>query len=242
VISQSELVEMQDLEYRHGVVNAQIEVDLPLEIRALRKQRGWTQPELAERAEMKQPRISAMEKTGGANFTLETLKRLAKAFDVALIVKFAPFSELLRWSDRFNPDEFFVPGFEAELPDLEDKLAEQELSATSAHSSQQTYFERELDERILHQINTEGIRDGIPPYQLPTQPTGGVDLKEIKYFGPSVPNVGAERLSSGIPERRPINVATHLQEDPNSTRQRKRGRHSKANAFGFGRRRIANAR
>ena len=106
---------MLDKEYRHGLVNAQIEVDLPFQIRALRKQLELTQPELAEQAGMKQPRISAMEKPGGAHFTLETLRRLAKAFDVALVVRFAPFGELLDWSKRFSPDDFSVPTFEQEL-------------------------------------------------------------------------------------------------------------------------------
>jgi transcriptional regulator with XRE-family HTH domain len=104
--------EMREKEYRHGLVSAQFDIDIPLQIRALRKQRNWTQPELAALAEMKQPRISAMEKPGGANFTLETLRRLAKAFDVALIVRFAPFGELADWSKEFNPDSFDVPSFE----------------------------------------------------------------------------------------------------------------------------------
>ena len=112
--------EMLDKEYRHGLVGAQFDIDLPLQLRALRKERGWTQPELAIKAEMKQPRISAMERPGGANFTLETLRRLAKAFDVALIVRFAPFSELLRWSERFDPDNFTVPSFPND-PGLIDK-------------------------------------------------------------------------------------------------------------------------
>ena len=102
-------------EYRHGLVNAQIEVDLSLQIRALRKQLVGTQPDLSNLTGMKQPRISAMEKPGGAHFTLETLRRLAEAFDVALIVRFAPFSELLDWSGRFNPDTFRVPNFAAEV-------------------------------------------------------------------------------------------------------------------------------
>lgn len=110
-----QVVEMLDKEYRHGLVSAQIEVDLPLQIRALRKQLELTQPELAEQAGMKQSRISAMEKPGGAHFTLETLRRLAKAFDVALVVRFAPFGELLDWSKHFSPDDFAVPTFEQEL-------------------------------------------------------------------------------------------------------------------------------
>ena len=102
---------MKDKGYRHGMVNAQIEIDLPFQIRALRKQRGWTQPELAAKTGMKQPRISNMEKPGVTHFSLETLRRLAEAFDVALVVRFAPFSEWLDWSLSFSPDEFSVQNF-----------------------------------------------------------------------------------------------------------------------------------
>ena len=108
------------------MVNAQIEVDLPLQIRALRKQLVGTQPEMAVLTGMRQPRISAMEKPGGAHFTLETLRRLAEAFDVALIVRFAPFSELLDWSGKFNPDTFRVPDFTEEVQAQEDHITETE--------------------------------------------------------------------------------------------------------------------
>ena len=114
-MDETQLAEVQNKEYRHGLVSAQIEIDLPLQIRALRKQRGLTQPELAELTGMKQPRFPLMEKPGGAKFTLETLRRLAEAFDIALIVRFAPFSELLDWSEHFNPDSFAVPSFQSEI-------------------------------------------------------------------------------------------------------------------------------
>ena len=112
MISQSSRARaMNNKAYRHGMVNAQIEIDLPFQIRALRKQRGWTQPELAAKAGMKQSRISNIEKPGATRFTLETLRRLAEAFDVALVVRFAPFGELVAWSERFSPDEFAVLSF-----------------------------------------------------------------------------------------------------------------------------------
>jgi len=102
---------------------------LPLQIRALRKQFVGTQPELSRLTGMKQSRISNMEKPGKVHFSLETLQRLAEAFDVALIVRFAPFSELLDWSDRFNPESFQVPSFTEELdgsaaPAQPEKVAE----------------------------------------------------------------------------------------------------------------------
>lgn len=108
--------DMKDKAYRHGLVNAQIDIDLPLQLRGLRKQRGWTQAELAEKTGMKQPRISAMEKPGAVSFTLETLRRMAEAYDVALIVRFAPFSELWRWSNNFDPDSVNIPEFSQDNP------------------------------------------------------------------------------------------------------------------------------
>lgn len=104
-------------EYRDAFVASQMSMGLPFQIRALRKQRKWDQKKLATEADMLQPRISTMESPGYASPNLETLKRLASAFDVALIVRFVPFSELLRWSDRFSPDEFQVPSFDNDLGD-----------------------------------------------------------------------------------------------------------------------------
>lgn len=105
--------------HRAAFVASQINIGLPFQIRALRKQREWDQKRLASEAGMLQPRISAMEKPGYGSLTIETLKRLASAFDVALIVRFAPFSDLLRWSDNFSPDDFQVLGFEKELEKVE---------------------------------------------------------------------------------------------------------------------------
>ena len=106
-------------EHRAAFVASQINIGLPFQIRSLRKQREWEQKRLADEAGMLQPRISAIESPGYGNLTLETLKRLAAAFDVALIVRFAPFSELIRWSDRFSPDDFKVLGFENEVDSIE---------------------------------------------------------------------------------------------------------------------------
>ena len=107
--------EIQDKEYRHGLIAAQIEVDLPLQLKALRKQRGWSQPEMERLTGMKQSRFPLMERPGGARYTLDTLRRLAQALDVALIVRFAPFSEFLAWSKDFNPETFAVPSFKEEI-------------------------------------------------------------------------------------------------------------------------------
>jgi len=52
------------------------------------------------------------ETPGAANVTLETLARLAAAFRTGLIVKFVPFSEMLRWENDFSQDSFNVTTIE----------------------------------------------------------------------------------------------------------------------------------
>lgn len=117
---------LRDPDYRKSFVQSQIGVGIPFQLRGLMKARGWKQDDLVRRTGMLQPRVSAMLKPGKTKFTLETLRRLAEAFDVGLMVKFVPFSELAYWSDSFNPDRFNVPQF-AEDPGIiseEARLAE----------------------------------------------------------------------------------------------------------------------
>jgi len=66
------------------------------------------QKDLANEAEMQQSRISMFETPGAANVTLETLANLASALRSGLVVKFVPFSEMLRWENDFAQDSFNV--------------------------------------------------------------------------------------------------------------------------------------
>jgi len=114
-INSSLVGELHEKEYRDAYVESQIRMTLPLQIRELRKRREWTQPQLADRAEMGQPRISELEKPGERRLTIETLLRLASAFDVGLQVRFIPFGELIDWSEDLDIDNFNVLPFEKEL-------------------------------------------------------------------------------------------------------------------------------
>jgi transcriptional regulator with XRE-family HTH domain len=92
---------------RASYIRAKLNVLIPSQIRALRLRReNMTQKELAELAQMAQPRISAMERPGATKFNIETLVRLASAFKVGLRVEFVPFSEMLNWENEFSQDEF----------------------------------------------------------------------------------------------------------------------------------------
>lgn len=111
-------------EYRDAYVSEHIGQGIAFQIRATRKDRGWTQTELAARTDMKQARVSELENPDYESFTLKTLMRLASAFDVALIVRFAPFSALVDWSLGIADRDLAVPSFTDDI-ELRPKRREQ---------------------------------------------------------------------------------------------------------------------
>ena len=104
---------LTDPAYRAAFVEAEITVGLPLQIRAMRRHRNWSQTQLGERTNQDQGVISRLEKPGYGRLTLTTLRRLAAAFDVGLLVRFVPFSELMDWS-LHRPHSAEVHGFESD--------------------------------------------------------------------------------------------------------------------------------
>jgi transcriptional regulator with XRE-family HTH domain len=96
---ESLLKRLRKKEYRKEFVSARVAAAVSAQVSALRQKNNWTQAQLAEAAQMKQARISLIEHGDYENFTLGTLKRLASAFDVGLIVEFVSFPKFLRWVD-----------------------------------------------------------------------------------------------------------------------------------------------
>jgi transcriptional regulator with XRE-family HTH domain len=100
--------------YRDGYVSAHISNTVASQITKLRTAHGWTQTQLAEHAGMKQSRISALEDPNWENVEIATLQRIASACDVALTVRFAPFSELAEWAATLSDDKLLVPTYDEE--------------------------------------------------------------------------------------------------------------------------------
>jgi transcriptional regulator with XRE-family HTH domain len=83
---------------REKFVDALIDNSIPTQIRAIRDRQGLSQERLAELAGgMNQNAISRLESPSYGKPTLTTLKRIASALDVGLVVRFVPFSELADW-------------------------------------------------------------------------------------------------------------------------------------------------
>lgn len=107
----------QSKEYREAFVAAHVRNGIAFQLRAMRNGRGWDQKELARVLgnEKLQSVVSRYENPDYGRFSVSTLLDLAKAFDVALMVRFAPFSELVNWDSNISTDSLDVPSFDEEI-------------------------------------------------------------------------------------------------------------------------------
>jgi transcriptional regulator with XRE-family HTH domain len=151
--------EWRDKEFRDALVEVEIRRGIPIQIREMREGRGWTQAYLGERIGKPQNNISRIEHTRDGYLSIKTLLDFASVFDVALLVKFVPFSELARWTDNHSLQIVAPIGYEAEVADeIAEERAAQDLVAIlrEARSAPNvTDFElaralRELKERKRH--------------------------------------------------------------------------------------------
>ena len=104
---------LENEEYRREYA-ADVGTGLAFQIHLLREKRKWTQEDLATRMGKRQETISQWENPTYGRYTLNTLKELAAAFDVALTVRFIPFSELVDWSVNLDPERLAPKSFEEE--------------------------------------------------------------------------------------------------------------------------------
>jgi transcriptional regulator with XRE-family HTH domain len=97
---------MTDKRYREEYAIAMLKRMIPYQVRAIRKKRGWSQGHLAESAKLTQGVISRAEDPNYGNLTLTTIGRIAAGYDLAAIVKFVPFTELVDYSENISEREF----------------------------------------------------------------------------------------------------------------------------------------
>ncbi len=101
----------QDREYRSTYVDGFLDSYIAAQIHALREAREFRQDELAKLIGTKQSGISKLENVNYSGWSIRTLRKLAKAFDVALVVKFVAFSEALTEIENFNVRDLVKPTF-----------------------------------------------------------------------------------------------------------------------------------
>lgn len=82
---------------RANLVSSNLDKGIAFQIRAIRDEQGLTQANLAREVGMTQNNLSRLEDETYGKHTLNSLKRIAEALDVALVVRLVPFSQYIDW-------------------------------------------------------------------------------------------------------------------------------------------------
>ena len=107
---------------RDAYVRYRIESGVAAQIHAMRRSRRWSQADMAARLGKPQPLISRLEDWRHGRHSVSTLLEVASLFDVALLVAFAPFSEL---ADREAARDCWTVAVRPYLQDDELHLAQE---------------------------------------------------------------------------------------------------------------------
>jgi transcriptional regulator with XRE-family HTH domain len=135
--------------YRHAFVASQLKRGIPTQIRILRKQRGWTQAELAESSGLTQGALSRAEDPDYGNLTFNNVLKIAEGFDVAFVGKFVPFSELAKWYDNLSEETLQVLSFDEDsLEEEEEDIAATIEQATPVAASKITFSSDPREDEI----------------------------------------------------------------------------------------------
>lgn len=100
--------EFADKEYAHSYMHQHLLERFATQLHAVRSDQGLSQEDLAELSGVPQSKISRLECADVGSFTLGTALKLAKALDVALALRFEPFSHLIRNVDRSSSSDLAV--------------------------------------------------------------------------------------------------------------------------------------
>ncbi len=105
------LEEFRDREARTEYADEFLDAAIALQIATLRQERELTQQDLGDLAGMKQSRISTMEKVDYSSWSVRTLRRLAKAFDLPLVIRFESWGNFLDSATKLGRHDLERPSF-----------------------------------------------------------------------------------------------------------------------------------
>jgi transcriptional regulator with XRE-family HTH domain len=98
--------------YRDAFVASRIAQTIAFQARLLRQRKDLSQADLAKELGTSQNAISRLENPKYGKPSISTLRKIAAFFDVGLVVRFAPLSEIVDWTTNLSAMAVDVPGFE----------------------------------------------------------------------------------------------------------------------------------
>lgn len=106
---------IKDKDFRREFVSSYVQEMLAGQIKAIRDHNQWSQGELGVAADgMKQAQVSRLENPNYSGATVNSLSRLANAFDLGLIVSFVRLSEFVDRIVMQSPLELVPPNYDEE--------------------------------------------------------------------------------------------------------------------------------
>jgi transcriptional regulator with XRE-family HTH domain len=112
MLSKRVLQDLLDQEGRQEFLAARINSRIAYQIRALRNQRGWKQAEFARKLGKPQSNVSTrLENPDYDGHKIGTLREVANAFDMALLVTFVDYGEFLSRTSDLSQESLEVDSF-----------------------------------------------------------------------------------------------------------------------------------
>jgi transcriptional regulator with XRE-family HTH domain len=143
---------MKGKDARIRFVDSHLSKGIAFQTQALRDKKEWSQQQLADKLGSNQNAVYRLENPNYGKQTLTTLKKVAAVFDVALVVRFVPFSQLVDWvsgTPRVDPglglSTLDVPSFQSEL----------ERGALDEPSVHKSTEDEQLDTALAKKISGE---------------------------------------------------------------------------------------
>jgi transcriptional regulator with XRE-family HTH domain len=198
---------------RARFVDSQVNKTLAFQIRSLRG--DMSQEKAMEKLGMNQNAISRLENPYYGKATLTTLKRIAAAYDVGLLVEFVPFSKLVdhvsgtpHTDQGLNPATMSVPSFEEEAQQGAFDGQQASSSAASISEFNRLYSERTPTGELLEQpLNEQVVTDSARLDVSAPAASGGLSTPIAALLSihviPQKPRIRAHKQQpSGSPNRR----------------------------------------
>jgi len=111
--------ELENKKFRHAYLKEHIRIGIASQIRILRNKLNISQSQLAEIIGTKQSVISRIEYPDSVSVNLNTLLKIAEAFDIGLLVKFSAFGKFLAESQDISPKALAVNSYSEEQATLD---------------------------------------------------------------------------------------------------------------------------
>jgi len=109
------LDKLQKKVYRHAYLAEHVRHGIAYQIRAIRDQRGWNQGIFSKHLGKPQSVVCRLEDPSYGKFTIQTLLEIADVFDVALEVRFVPFSTFIERTRDVSAPSMAVVEFKDDL-------------------------------------------------------------------------------------------------------------------------------